>query len=47
VPACLIKTVGMLLTYDHNGELVSQVPKARAVGTTIHLQDLFASLPVR
>jgi DNA mismatch repair protein PMS2 len=42
-----LQSVGMLLTYDHNGELVSQVPKARSVGTTITLLDLFASLPVR
>lgn len=43
----LWQTVGMLLVYDHNGDLVSQTPKARSVGTTITLQDLFATLPVR
>mmetsp|Transcript_100846 Transcript_100846/g.157532 ORF Transcript_100846/g.157532 Transcript_100846/m.157532 type:complete len:984 (-) Transcript_100846:72-3023(-) len=36
-----------LLTYDRFGKLVSQVPAAREVGTTVSIRDLFKRLPVR
>ena len=35
------------LEYDHNGKLLSKNPCARDVGTTVSLQNLFATLPVR
>ncbi|ORZ14174.1 hypothetical protein BCR42DRAFT_63066 [Absidia repens] len=38
---------GVRLEYDHQGHLISQTPVARSMGTTIQLQDLFHSLPVR
>ncbi|XP_042235701.1 mismatch repair endonuclease PMS2-like isoform X2 [Homarus americanus] len=39
--------VGSKLVYDHNGKLVSKTPMSRQVGTTISLQGLFSTLPVR
>ncbi|KAI8142324.1 hypothetical protein BJV82DRAFT_616341 [Fennellomyces sp. T-0311] len=38
---------GVRLVYDTNGRLVSQTPVARSVGTTVHLAQLFHTLPVR
>lgn len=35
------------LEYDHNGRLISKNPCARDVGTTVSLQNLFSTLPVR
>ena len=35
------------LEYDHNGKLLSKNPCARDVGTTVSLQNLFSTLPVR
>lgn len=35
------------LEYDHNGRLLSKNPCARDVGTTVSLQSLFSTLPVR
>ncbi|EQC27813.1 hypothetical protein SDRG_14397 [Saprolegnia diclina VS20] len=39
--------LGTLLTYDHAGALVSSVKKARPVGTTVIVEDLFKPLAVR
>jgi DNA mismatch repair protein PMS2 len=39
--------LGTLLAYDRSGALVSQAKKARPVGTTIVVEDLFKPLPVR
>eukprot|EP00929_Paragymnodinium_shiwhaense_P117045 TRINITY_DN8717_c0_g1_i3.p1 TRINITY_DN8717_c0_g1~~TRINITY_DN8717_c0_g1_i3.p1 ORF type:complete len:1204 (-),score=267.53 TRINITY_DN8717_c0_g1_i3:148-3759(-) len=36
-----------LLTYNKLGKLVSDVPAAREIGTTISVRELFACLPVR
>ncbi|KAJ0397999.1 hypothetical protein P43SY_004060 [Pythium insidiosum] len=36
-----------VLTYDRNGALVSQTKKARPVGTTVVVEQLFQPLPVR
>ncbi|KAI9010979.1 hypothetical protein CLU79DRAFT_822432 [Phycomyces nitens] len=38
---------GVRLEYDSNGKLVKQTTAVRSVGTTIHISDLFHSLPVR
>ncbi|XP_025832566.1 mismatch repair endonuclease PMS2 [Agrilus planipennis] len=35
------------ISYDHNGRIVTSLPAARDVGTTVILQNLFNSLPVR
>ena len=35
------------LEYDHNGKLVAKHPCARDQGTTVSLQNLFSTLPVR
>ena len=35
------------LTFSHTGELLSSVPAARAIGTTVSVKDLFKTLPVR
>ncbi|XP_078365441.1 mismatch repair endonuclease PMS2-like isoform X2 [Oculina patagonica] len=35
------------LEFDHNGRLLSKNPCARDVGTTVSLQNLFSTLPVR
>jgi DNA mismatch repair protein PMS2 len=39
--------VALSLSYGHDGSLVSQVPTARAVGTTTQVDCLFSRLPVR
>ncbi|RCI03888.1 hypothetical protein CU098_007941 [Rhizopus stolonifer] len=39
--------MGMKLEYDQNGNLCSKTPISRTVGTTIQLNNLFHSLPVR
>ncbi|KAL6047021.1 Mismatch repair endonuclease pms2 [Balamuthia mandrillaris] len=41
------QTVGTQLTYDAEGHLVEQKPKARSTGTTVTLHSLFKPLPVR
>lgn len=35
------------LNYDNNGKIVEELPAARNIGTTVSLNNLFASLPVR
>ncbi|RHY34056.1 hypothetical protein DYB32_001181 [Aphanomyces invadans] len=40
-------SIGTLLQYDQNGALVSSSKKARGIGTTIFVDDLFRPLPVR
>uniref|UniRef100_UPI00358DE58D mismatch repair endonuclease PMS2 n=1 Tax=Myxine glutinosa TaxID=7769 RepID=UPI00358DE58D len=40
-------SVGWKLSYDHNGLLLSQTPQSRPPGTTVLLQGLFSTLPVR
>ncbi|CAK4651596.1 unnamed protein product [Aphanomyces euteiches] len=40
-------SIGTLLQYDHGGALVSSTKKARGVGTTVIVEDLFHPLPVR
>ncbi|XP_064105933.1 mismatch repair endonuclease PMS2-like [Macrobrachium nipponense] len=39
--------VGTKLVYDHNGRLSSKTPMSRQVGTTVSLENLFSTLPVR
>lgn len=39
--------VGARLVFNREGQVTQQTPVARAVGTTMALQDLFAPLPVR
>ncbi|XP_061666131.1 mismatch repair endonuclease PMS2 isoform X2 [Syngnathoides biaculeatus] len=39
--------VGTKLVFDHNGHLVQRVPHPRQQGTTVSLQQLFLTLPVR
>ncbi|KAK3528488.1 hypothetical protein QTP70_000308 [Hemibagrus guttatus] len=39
--------VGTRLVYDHNGRLVQRAPHPRQQGTTVSLQQLFSTLPVR
>ncbi|KAI4880512.1 hypothetical protein NFI96_012347 [Prochilodus magdalenae] len=39
--------VGTRLVYDHDGHLVQRVPHPRQQGTTVSLQQLFSTLPVR
>ncbi|XP_067286156.1 mismatch repair endonuclease PMS2 isoform X2 [Pseudorasbora parva] len=39
--------IGARLVYDHNGQLTQRVPHPRQHGTTITLQKLFSTLPVR
>ncbi|XP_068233052.1 mismatch repair endonuclease PMS2-like isoform X2 [Palaemon carinicauda] len=39
--------VGTKLVYDHNGRLSSKTPVSRQVGTTVSLENLFSTLPVR
>ncbi|XP_063850292.1 mismatch repair endonuclease PMS2-like isoform X2 [Scylla paramamosain] len=39
--------VATKLTYDHNGKLISRAATSRQVGTTVSLQGLFSTLPVR
>lgn len=38
---------GTKLLFDHNGKIISSVPVARQVGTTVCLENLFSALPVR
>lgn len=38
---------GTKLVFDHSGKIVSSIPVARQVGTTVCLENLFSSLPVR
>ncbi|ORX47224.1 DNA mismatch repair protein MutL [Hesseltinella vesiculosa] len=38
---------GVQLEYDREGQLVSQTPIARSVGTTVSVTNLFHTLPVR
>uniref|UniRef100_A0A8C4QGI1 Mismatch repair endonuclease PMS2 n=1 Tax=Eptatretus burgeri TaxID=7764 RepID=A0A8C4QGI1_EPTBU len=40
-------SIGWKLSYDHNGLLLSQTPQSRPPGTTVLLQGLFSTLPVR
>ncbi|XP_017338511.1 mismatch repair endonuclease PMS2 [Ictalurus punctatus] len=39
--------VGTRLVFDHNGRLVQRAPHPRQQGTTVSLQQLFSTLPVR
>ncbi|XP_066519874.1 mismatch repair endonuclease PMS2 isoform X2 [Hoplias malabaricus] len=39
--------VGTRLVYDHDGHLVQRSPHPRQQGTTVSLQQLFSTLPVR
>ncbi|XP_061611142.1 mismatch repair endonuclease PMS2 isoform X1 [Phyllopteryx taeniolatus] len=39
--------VGTKLLFDHKGDLVQRVPHPRQQGTTVSLQQLFLTLPVR
>ncbi|XP_028286654.1 mismatch repair endonuclease PMS2 [Parambassis ranga] len=39
--------VGTKLVFDHNGHLVQRTPHPRQQGTTVSLQQLFYTLPVR
>ncbi|KAL6475155.1 hypothetical protein MHYP_G00161950 [Metynnis hypsauchen] len=39
--------VGTRLVYDHDGSLVQRAPHPRQQGTTVSLQQLFSTLPVR
>ncbi|XP_042870177.1 mismatch repair endonuclease PMS2-like [Penaeus japonicus] len=41
------QSVGTKLVYNHNGKLISKTPCPRQVGTTVTLQNLFSTLPVR
>lgn len=43
----LSQTVATRLEYDHNGKLLSKNPCARDGGTTVSLENLFSTLPVR
>ena len=39
--------VGTALEYDHDGELTRTSPQARTQGTTVTVENLFCTLPVR
>ncbi|XP_019640995.1 PREDICTED: mismatch repair endonuclease PMS2-like isoform X4 [Branchiostoma belcheri] len=39
--------VGTKLVYDHNGKLIQKAPCARQQGTTVTIQQIFSTLPVR
>ncbi|XP_076856361.1 mismatch repair endonuclease PMS2 [Brachyhypopomus gauderio] len=39
--------VGTRLVFDHSGRLIQRVPHPRQQGTTVTLQNLFSTLPVR
>ncbi|GIL80762.1 hypothetical protein Vretifemale_9813 [Volvox reticuliferus] len=41
------QVAGVRLEYDHEGLLTSQSPAPRAVGTTVAVKNLFATMPVR
>ncbi|XP_074064271.1 mismatch repair endonuclease PMS2 isoform X2 [Macrotis lagotis] len=40
-------TIGTRLIFDHNGKIVQKVPYPRPQGTTVSVQQLFSTLPVR
>ncbi|XP_020820943.1 mismatch repair endonuclease PMS2 isoform X1 [Phascolarctos cinereus] len=40
-------TIGTRLIFDHNGKIVQKVPYPRPQGTTVSIQQLFSTLPVR
>ncbi|CAH1998734.1 unnamed protein product [Acanthoscelides obtectus] len=42
-----IAEIGTKITYDRNGKIVNQQPVAREQGTTVALEKLFSTLPVR
>ncbi|KAI5623151.1 mismatch repair endonuclease PMS2 [Silurus asotus] len=39
--------IGTRLVFDHNGRLIQRAPHPRQQGTTVSLQQLFCTLPVR
>ena len=39
--------IGTRLDYDHGGAIVSQEANARPIGSTVKLQELFCTMPVR
>lgn len=39
--------IGNKIMYDHEGNIMSNVPVARETGTTVCLTNLFSTLPVR
>ncbi|XP_072868897.1 mismatch repair endonuclease PMS2 isoform X2 [Chlorocebus sabaeus] len=39
--------VGTRLVFDHNGKIIQKAPYARPRGTTVSVQQLFSTLPVR
>ncbi|KAL3876687.1 hypothetical protein ACJMK2_034491 [Sinanodonta woodiana] len=39
--------VGMRLEFDNHGKIINRSPQARQVGTTVTVQNLFYTLPVR
>lgn len=41
------EAIATRLVYDHSGVIVSQEKLARAIGTTVSVSKLFATLPVR
>jgi len=38
---------GDLILYDHDGNIVSTTPQARPVGTTVTIENIFSTMPVR
>ncbi|XP_027730537.1 mismatch repair endonuclease PMS2 [Vombatus ursinus] len=40
-------TIGTRLIFDHNGKIVQKTPYPRPQGTTVSVQQLFSTLPVR
>ncbi|XP_031797626.1 mismatch repair endonuclease PMS2 isoform X2 [Sarcophilus harrisii] len=40
-------TIGTRLVFDHNGKIVQKAPYPRPQGTTVSVQQLFSTLPVR
>ncbi|XP_007498329.1 mismatch repair endonuclease PMS2 isoform X1 [Monodelphis domestica] len=40
-------TIGTRLVFDHNGKIVQKIPYPRPQGTTVSVQQLFSTLPVR
>ena len=39
--------VGSLISYDHHGKIIDITSQARPTGTTVTIQDIFSTLPVR
>ncbi|KAK3601871.1 hypothetical protein CHS0354_041804 [Potamilus streckersoni] len=39
--------VGMRLEFDNHGKIINRSPQARQIGTTVTIQNLFYTLPVR